>query len=45
MVSIPDTWNNAEAIPKAIEWTTANMGECGAHPAVIHEDYRGIETS
>ena len=37
-VSLPNSSNNAEAIPAAIEWAEANIGQCGAHPAVIYED-------
>ena len=37
-VSLPNTSNNAEAIATAIEWAEANIGKCGAHPAVICED-------
>jgi hypothetical protein len=37
-VALPNSSNNADAIPNAIEWTKANMGACGAHPTVLYED-------
>jgi hypothetical protein len=37
-VALPNTPNNAQAIPLAIEWAKISMGDCRSHPAVLYED-------
>lgn len=35
-VAMPNAQEHYESIPDAVQWAEENMGECGAHPAVLY---------
>ena len=35
-VAMPNAQEQYEFIPEAVQWAEKNMGECGAHPAVLY---------